>query len=285
VIPPPADPAGLPAAAEPSVEQAIRALSEGESDLSRARRVARMVVDAGLPDDSRVELLNRLMRIEPRVARQVSLQLGSTAPRALRQAAGGVLSVTSGSEDDLPALLSLAAHEEDQEIRRSLELAVEGLRSPSITDAVAVFAKLVGRDADAARLDPDRLVPRREDRYLFARWVHKTWSRAAAADPARYVAAVLALCDVMIDQLVLALGPQPGVVEAAEIDRIRHRLTGRPTTRELVDRAVLRARHPWLARVAQLHRTGDADAVAAAFGVIGTAWIQDMYEATRNARG
>ena len=61
--------------------------------------------------------------------------------------------------------------------------------------------------------------------------------------------------------------------------------TRRPTTRELVDRAVLRARHPWLARVAQLHRTGDADAVAAAFGVIGTAWIQDMYEATRNARG
>lgn len=279
------------------VESAMEALSHDEPDLVRARRIATMISDVSLRVEDRIALLGRLLRIEPRIARATGLRLAADAPDALRQAIGGVLSVTQGSEDDLPVLLSLAANEPMAEIRRNFQAAIETLNTVNIGDSLAVLSKLLNRPLTAHRLDAALLLPQAENHYMFCRWVNKAWCRAVDRDVARYAVAVLSLVEIMIDQLVVAAGftVVGDSLSAGEIDAIRYQLAGRPSHMRLATTRDLIVRWPWLERYRELcERYGhlrspgtkplrqamgtlDAERITEALAFIGEEWIAAMY--------
>jgi hypothetical protein len=277
-----AEPGPIAGSTELSVEAAFSALSTGESSIEHAVRLAGVVRQRDTEPAECVALLRRALTLDPRPARQAALEVANHIDERVRAAASGVLASTSGSEDDLPRLLSLVADESLLAHRATLQAAADAVGSPDPEESMMRLLGLVGLPAQRHRVDFATLVPDVRHRTQLIRWMNKAWSRAAdLRRPGRYVEAVGSLAAVIVDQSVLhlATGYDVGLSDA-QLAAIAQGLRERLPAGELISLPLVAERLPWLAAYGELDlanasRGGSTRPMMAVLGK------RDVSEATR----
>ena len=223
--------------------------------MAHAVRLAAVVRDQAAGVTERLGLFHRVLALEPRVARQVALDVADDRREEVRVAACGVLASTSGSEDDLARLLSLAADERMSGQRQALQWAADAVRTPDPEESVGLLWRLVEVGDDAPRLSLEALVPAQKHRPQLLRWINKAWCRAADHRRSqRFLEAALVLGGIMVDQTVLLAGAgglEIGV-SGPELGQVDHGLRERPTPLQLATREAVRDRYPWMGAYADL---------------------------------
>lgn len=251
--------AGGGAGGDDGVRAAISALSEDEPRVAHAVRLAAVITSPDTDRAERLELLRRVLTLDPRVARQVALDIADDEDEGVRVVACGVLASTIGSEDDLPRLLSLAADDRLSGQHEALQIATEAVRNPDPVESVALLLRLVDVPPEGLDTSIDALVPAVMHQAQLVRWINKAWSRAADhRQPQRFLDAARVLGGIAVDQTLLgcaAQGLELGLT-ASEIDQITHGLRDRPTALQLADRPEVRSRYPWIDAYAELAAVG-----------------------------
>ncbi|WP_133241156.1 hypothetical protein [Nocardioides gansuensis] len=248
-------PAGHRSEEGDGVLAAISALNAGESQVAHAVRLARVVRSTEEEATERVELLRRVLAIDSRVARQTGLDVASDPEIEVRSAALGVLASTTGSEDDLARLLSLAADSRQPEHRALLQVAIDAIENPDPHESIALLLRLVDVQPAGRTVNLETLVPLQMHRSQLIRWVSKAWTRAADhKQPARFLDAALVVGGLVVDQVVLRASSRSGDVgvEPREIEQITYSLRDRPSAIQLAGRPALLGLFPWFAALAEL---------------------------------